>query len=195
MKTGSADPDGQPSEIKRLSFVSLVELVEGVFRGGMLVTDMQSKPVEFRCTSPIKPNSVQQTLYGETLKRHMCVELTAQPIKNAVKEELDVVFINQTEFWEFREDIDIPLLLVRRQGEEIVGSSDSHDGESEVVTSPSSNFDPITVTCHPDHPGDRDILSVIGNQIDFVEPFSRINTAIELVHQRESKKAKRSTPE
>ena len=31
------------------------------------LTDDLGKPLEFRCTAPVKPNAVQRTLYGQTL--------------------------------------------------------------------------------------------------------------------------------
>ena len=58
-------------ELNNLAFVALAEVEEGVLRGGILVTDAQGKPVEFRCTSPIRPNAVQRTLYGGTLMTHI----------------------------------------------------------------------------------------------------------------------------
>ena len=185
MKTSSAISSSESSERQCLSFMSLVELAKDVFYGGVLVTDSQSKPIEFRCTSPIKPNPVQKTLYGETLRKHMCVELTAQPIKDALQEQLNVIFIYQTEFWEFRRLIDFPLLLVKKQGEDIVSSPDSQNAESKVISpDPNFDFDPITVTCHPDYPDDMSILPIIGNHIDLIEPFTRIRSAVELVHQK-----------
>jgi len=57
--------------LRTLAFLSLVELEKDVFRGGVLVTDAQGKPIEFRCTSAIQPTAVQKTLYGGTLRAHM----------------------------------------------------------------------------------------------------------------------------
>lgn len=42
-------------QLINLSFVVLGEVEDGVLRGGILVTDSRGKPVEFRCTSPIRP--------------------------------------------------------------------------------------------------------------------------------------------
>jgi len=61
-----------------VAFVTLTEVEDDVFRGGILVTDSSGKPVEFRCTSPIRPNAVQRTLYGGTLMPHIAVELVGE---------------------------------------------------------------------------------------------------------------------
>ena len=101
----TADATGHEAALQSLAFISLVELEKDVFRGGVLVTDAQGKPLEFRCTSAIQPTAVQKTLYGGTLNAHMAVELTARPLLNAVKQEYDAVFVTQDDFIELRKAI------------------------------------------------------------------------------------------
>ena len=63
----------------RLAFLGYSEFDKG-YRGGILVTDEWGKPLEFRCTSPVHPNPVQRTLYGQTLLPHIAVELIGAPL-------------------------------------------------------------------------------------------------------------------
>ena len=57
------------------------------YRGAILVTDDWGKPLEFRCTPPVKPTAVQRTLYGSTLTPHLLVALIAKPLMDALNEE------------------------------------------------------------------------------------------------------------
>ena len=102
-----------------LAFTTLVEVENSVLRGGILITDAHGKPVEFRCTSPIRPNAVQRTLYGSTLMPHIAVELVGSPLLKNVQTSPDVVLVQQEEFLTLRERFDKPLLLAVRQGQDI----------------------------------------------------------------------------
>ena len=56
----------------RLGFLGLMDFAKGdVFRGGILIVDSNGKPVEFRCTSTVKPNALQRALYGDSLMPHL----------------------------------------------------------------------------------------------------------------------------
>jgi len=71
--------------------VALVGYLEfdnsGSYRGAILVTDDWGKPLEFRCTAPVKPTAVQRTLYGSTLTPHLLVALIVEPLMEALNAE------------------------------------------------------------------------------------------------------------
>lgn len=43
--------------------------------GAVLITDERGYPLEFRCTTPVRPTAIQRTLYGALLKPYVSVEL------------------------------------------------------------------------------------------------------------------------
>ena len=43
----------------RLGFMTAVEIGDRNFVGGLLVTDRFGRPLEFQCTTPVKPNRTQ----------------------------------------------------------------------------------------------------------------------------------------
>jgi len=53
----------------------------GGVMGAILVTDADTKPLEFRVTAPIKTTNFQKTLYGDVLLEHILVELISVPDK------------------------------------------------------------------------------------------------------------------
>src|SRR5262245_60141919 len=59
----------------RLGFLTVVEVPEKGFVGGLLITNHAGRPPEFQCTAPVKPNATQQILYGPTLKPFVLGEL------------------------------------------------------------------------------------------------------------------------
>jgi hypothetical protein len=176
-------------ELNNLAFVTLSEVEDGVLRGGILVTDAHGKPVEFRCTSPIRPNVVQQTLYGDTLMAHMAVELVGNPLIQAVQNPPDIVLVQQEEFLSLRTRCDMPLLIARRQGGDIQLSEESGKSQpEELLSSPSGKFTPVVVTCHWDYPDDiaqcKEGLSWMFSNCDLVEPFERVKTSLAKLHEQ-----------
>jgi hypothetical protein len=181
--------DADTNPLRVLAFIALTELDKDVFRGGVLVTDAQGKPLEFRCTSAIQPTAVQKTLYGGTLRAHMCVELTARPLLDALKEKYDVVLVTQDEFIELRILIDKPLLIVSKQGSTVATQQQSDNpAKSELLSSPSGKFEPVTVTCHWQYADDTvAILPDLGSlfsRFNLIEPFTRIANALKLLHEK-----------
>lgn len=175
--------------LHHLAFVILADVEDGVLRGGILVTDAYGKPVEFRCTSPIRPNAVQRALYGGTLMPHIAVELVGVPLVQAVQVSPDVVLVQQEEFLPLRERCDRPLLLARRQGKDMqLSEEDGKTQPEELLSSPSGKFTPVVVTCHWDFADDiaqcKEGLGWTFANCDLVEPFERVKTALATLHEQ-----------
>lgn len=175
-------------QVTTLAFISLNEIDKDLFRGGILVTDLRGKPLEFRCTSAIQPNNVQKTLYGSTLQPHISVELVGLPLLKSIVEKPDVVMIQQAEFLDMRASIDKPVLLLNRQGVTLtVAEGNQLKTVKELINSPSGKFEPVIVTSHWEYGADLRItqqLRTLCTSIDLMEPFDRIKTAIRFVHDK-----------
>ena len=70
---------------------------EGIM-GAILVTDTDTKPLEFRVTAPIKPTNFQKTLYGNVLMEHIAVELVAVPLLGSISQEIDLILVKDALF-------------------------------------------------------------------------------------------------
>ncbi len=82
------DEETNVSRPGKVAFLGYLEFVNSAsYRGAILVTDDWGKPLEFRCTAPVKPTAVQRTLYGSTLTPHLLVALIAKPLMDALNEE------------------------------------------------------------------------------------------------------------
>jgi hypothetical protein len=169
----------------RLLFLASQRFEDGkAIRGAFLLTDQNTKPLEFRCTNPIRPTQLQTILYGSSLEEHVMVHLIGLPLLNSVKDKLHLVLVNEGDFLKVREKVPTPIVRVSREG--AVAISSEKDTAPRLLVSRSGRFDPITLTPHPKFDSDRDqakaILAEVFNSYDLVEPFGRIANALDQVH-------------
>jgi hypothetical protein len=99
-------------EIKKIAFLDVYPIDDSVIMGAVMVTDADTKPLEFRVTSPVKPTNFQKILYGNVLKEHILVELLAVPLINALNEELDLIVVNDGLFLGVNNKQDIRVVRV-----------------------------------------------------------------------------------
>jgi len=185
-------PQHDLQDLVKIGFLAFKEFERG-YRGGLLVTDNRGKPLEFRCTSPIRPNQVQRILYGRTLIPFLAVRLIGVPLTNSVTEKPTVIVSNHDVFLDLRESIQQPLLVVRRQGDSFgtAGSPQNRPGQDTVlIESQGAKFDPIVVESHWRFPDEskqlRYQLREIFDYMDLLEPFERINKALDEVERQKA---------
>jgi|SRR5690348_5923045 len=186
--------EDSPQAVK-LGFLSYVQASGGnAGRGALLVTDDGTRPVEFRCTSPIKPNPLQRMLYGDTLRSYITVDLVGEPLLSAVQEKPVIVLVREPLFLKLRPKIKVSMVCLRRQGEQItalVNESDSRNApEPSILDCASGRFQPLTVTTTPGHNGELqsslEILRPIFSGIDLLEPFDRIEKVVAELERQEN---------
>ena len=158
---------------------------EKAIRGACLLTDRETKPIEFRCTNPIRPTQLQSMLYGDILHRHIFVELIGYPLVQSVaKEKPEVVLVTERHFLDLRPKINIPVVLLTK--EEQIVTIEENDPEFQLLNSNLGRFEPIILSTHGDFPNDktqmRELLGDVFNKHDLIEPFTRISSALEQVH-------------
>jgi len=149
---------------KVLAFLDIAIFEDGAaMRGGCLVTDIQTHPLEFRVSGAIRPTSLQKILYGKTMHAYICKDLVGLPIIQALEIKPDFVLVRDAEFLKIRPEIDTPVLWIRSvaNDQSVLQSYPGYDDEAEIG---------------------RDVLTRVlrGNQV--MEPFKRIHTALGEVH-------------
>jgi hypothetical protein len=81
-------------EVVTIGFLGIYRFEErAAIRGAMLVTDTETKPLEFRVTQPVRPQKFQEILYGELLDEHVSVELIGLPLVDAVEQKPNLIII------------------------------------------------------------------------------------------------------
>jgi hypothetical protein len=174
----------------RIAFLSRSSFDNGVVsRGGILVTDGETKPLEFRCTSPIRPSSLQKVLYGKTLDGHMALELIALPLIKGIQEKPGAVLVREAAFLELRPQIQVPMLLLSKN-EELgnLGLPAGEQGQPVMLDSGSGKFEPLVVSAHPSFFAEREqvrvMLAEVFKSFNLLEPFERIEAALNQVHKQ-----------
>jgi hypothetical protein len=87
---------------------------DSVIRGAILVTDVETKPLEFRVTAPVRPTNFQKTLYGDILTEHVLVELVTIPLFKALSQKPHIVVVRDPLFIGGNERQDVPIVRVLR---------------------------------------------------------------------------------
>jgi hypothetical protein len=174
-------------EIAKLAFLETFNLEDnGGIMGAILVTDSDTKPLEFRVTAPIKPTSFQKTLYGDVLLEHILVELISVPLLNAINEQVDLILVKDPFF----------LGANNKQGVRVVRVFDEGDGKSRV----SSKSEPLSFSGNgsgktmvetskkfePEITPIKEVLNKLAEHRNLLEPFERLKLACEQVHQQKS---------
>src|SRR6266700_637974 len=174
----------------KVAFLGYLELDNGAsYRGAILVTDDWGKPLEFRCTAPVKPTAVQRTLYGSTLMPHVLVALIAKPLIDALIEEPVAVLVSESMFLDLRHNVDVPVVRVRRQGNEVkvTAEDDGQTNQIFVMDCESGRFDPVIVEAHWKFPDDTNSCAVLLKELfgrwDVIDPSDRLHKGLEYVHK------------
>ena len=132
----------------------LTVLQEGTsYLGGYLVTNTWGRPLEFRLSTAVQPNRVQQVLYAATLRPYICADLIGKTLVDKAGISVQLLLTDTDAVLDLRHRVEVPVLLI---------------GES--------------VTAHPRYPEDaeaaKEILSRLEGIVDLKEPFVRIREAI-----------------
>ncbi len=154
---------------------------EGIM-GAILVTDTDTKPLEFRVTAPIKPTNFQKTLYGNVLMEHILVELISVPLLGAITQEIDLVLVRDSLF----------LGANNKQGVRIIRVFDDKDALSrdnaskkDIKASPENDSKVFIETSKKFEAELSEIaenINPISENRNLLEPFERLKTACEQVH-------------
>lgn len=154
----------------RLAFMDVILFSDGAIRGGILTTDMDTRPYEFRITSAIKPTQLQQMLYGTSLKEYVYGELICAPLIKATKEKISYVLTKERYIMEVRPLVAVPIVLM--------SCNDKAAGDG-VKT--------IGFQMHKDYSTElsqaKVVLTPITQKLDLMEPFERLKLALNEVHR------------
>jgi len=174
-------------EIAKIAFLETYTSEEsGGIIGAILVTDADTKPLEFRVTSPIKPTGFQKTLYGDVLLEHILVELISVPLLNAINEQVDLILVKDPFFLGANNKQGIRVIRVFNEGDgksrlstksEVLAFSGNAGGKMMVETSKKFEAEIIPI---------KDQLNKMAEHRNLLEPFERLKIACEQVQQQKS---------
>ena len=163
--------DGNNQELK-LGFLTTIECPDGALIGGLLVTNHFGRPLEFQCTTPVKPNRTQEVLYRPTLVPFLLGEVIGQTLVEKVNVKPNLILIEQEQAIELQNHISIPVAILS-DVEQVLEEKNSFIYEQ--VGKNRLRFD-------VNHQAGRSVIENTSKKIsgdaDLGEPFERVREAL-----------------
>jgi hypothetical protein len=166
-----------------LGFLTVIEHEQHGLLGGYLVLNHAGRPLEFHCTSGVKPNRAQEILFGPTLSSYLYGEQIGQTLVSKSSLAPQLICTNHPQALAVREYVQSPVVLVERDAAE-TGKTyrvDAAHSAPAVQLLKKRGGDRILLA--NDRQGERDLveasLNAIAESFELSEPFARIVNAIE----------------
>ncbi len=153
----------------QLGFLGVVNLAGTGFVGGLLVTNQLGRPLEFQCTTPVKPNRTQEILYGPTLTSFVCAELIGKTLFERLQVKPQLIVCDQPEMLALRSVISLPVALI------LPKSAKAEEGTIRAGAH--------QLRLHADFENDREAVTEIAKSFpgdaDLIEPVERVREALQ----------------
>ena len=158
-----------------LGFLTIVHQPSG-YAGGYLATNLWGRPLEFRLSTAVQPNRVQQILYAATLAEYVCGEVIGKALVEKTGTPAQVVLTDTHDALGLRRCLEVPVVWVAPAGD--VRAEDLAAGGASVRPAGGGRG---PLCAHPDYPDDVPRLRELFDRLsglDVVEPFARIREAV-----------------
>jgi hypothetical protein len=172
----TAEPGISPQRnngLTNLGFLTILHEANG-YLGGYLVTNVWGRPLEFRLSSAVQPNRVQQILYANTLEPYISADLIGKTLVDKAGSPVQLIVTDREAALDLRLKVECPVLL-------LASSADSRATASSNLVRPGSEGQG-SLHCHPRFPSDvplaRELMTRLDGAFDLAEPFVRIREAI-----------------
>jgi len=163
----------QPANQNRFHLGFLrVALTDQGYVGGLLVTNHFGRPLEFQCTTPVRPNKTQEILYGPTLEPFICSELIGKTLYERLGVKPQFIIVQQENLLELRRQIDVPIGFLR----------ENPAGIDELPDQSLIQFGRQKLRLHGEFPEDLNTLAPLQAKMtadaDMKEPLERVGDAL-----------------
>ena len=165
-----------PPSAANLGFLTVIQ--DGPsYLGGYLVTNLWGRPLEFRLSTAVQPNRIQQILYGGTLQQYLHADLIGKALVDKTGTAVQLILSDREPALDLRYRLETPVAWLAPADD--AGAATQLG--SACVARP-ARAGRGAVLCHPRYPSDvplvSDLLSQLEGSVDLQEPFLRIREAI-----------------
>lgn len=164
-----------------MGFLTVAEHAPGYF-GGYLVLNLLGRPLEFHCTTPVKPSRAQEILYGPTLASYLCGELIGQTLVMKAAHKPQLILTDLEAALSLRLHNATPMALVCSPTEGVSLRCDPPHGVPRpalVKLRHGANELAVDPLFRRDQELIQQRLQAVGETFDLAEPFERIREAIQ----------------
>jgi hypothetical protein len=166
----------------RLGFLTVIEDSQhGVF-GGLLLLNAAGRPLEFHCTTPLKPNRAQEILYGPTLRPYLYGEQIGAALVAKTATPPDVICVDMPALLAARPLIEPPVVLVACEEGGVAAQMRADPPHSDAFRLHWFQIGRHRAAAHRDFASDQPLVAAHLEPLadfDLMEPFGRIREAIE----------------
>jgi len=142
--------------------------------GGYMVVNSWGRPLEFRLTSAVQPNRVQQILYGPTLPAYLCGDLIGKALIEKTGLPIRLVVTDTEAVLDLRLKLDVPVVWLPgpdRGEADLPGVAVRERRDRRPALRGHARFG-------HEVEGVRDLIEKAEETLDLVEPFARIREAL-----------------
>jgi hypothetical protein len=165
-----------PNATPNLGFLTILHEATG-YVGGYLVTNLWGRPLEFRLSSAVQPNRIQQILYGGTLQPYICADLIGKTLLDRTTTAAQVIFTDRQAVLDLRLRLELPVAWVAAPTD-----PEANDADRIVACVRPASRGQGPILCHPHYPEDqspvRELLDRLDSCLDVAEPFARVREAV-----------------
>lgn len=140
------------------------------FIGGLLITNRQGRPLEFQCTTPVRPTRTHEILYGPTLEPFVYSELIGKTLVERVGIKPTVIIVQQDVLLCLRPEVQCPVFCLQGPGCELADQTLLDLGKQQIRR-------------HLEFARDEEHLATLRTLIpadaDLTEPLERVRDALQ----------------
>ena len=154
----------------RLGFMETMEVDGRGHIGGLLITNQNGRPLEFQCTTPVKPNRTQEILFGESLRPWLLGELIGCTLLARVSIKPSIIITSDANLLELRNHTNIPVAC-------------ANDARAKIAEQGGTiRIGGSILRFHDAHSIDAEMLSrqkhLLPDSADLAEPLERVREAL-----------------
>lgn len=146
------------------------------FLGGYLVTNSWGRPVEFRLSTAVQPNKVQQILYGHTLTEYLCAELIGKTLVEKTATPVQLLVTDNFNVLPIRSRLNIATVAARP-----AAAGAEADPDQPLIRLDHQRSS-LPLWWREEHRADQELIRAVLDRVDpaleLSEPFARIREAM-----------------
>jgi len=178
-----------------LGYVLSLSVAEDVFIGGTMVTDGAGLPLEFRYTEPVRATKLQRLLYGDVLEKYIHGDVIAGSLIGRLEQKADLFLVSDPALLDAIAAVGKKAALLEPSRvpplKEFGASQDVSDTEYFLQLNDSGAPARVRLAARTADAGIRTevtrVLTEAGRTMDLTEPLARVEAAIRMLWEDESK--------
>jgi hypothetical protein len=180
----------------RFGFLSTLESPDYGHFGGYLIVSALGRPLEFHCTSPVRPSRAQEILYGTTLQPYLIGEQISRALLKAANICPCLILVDMAAMLMARSLANSPMALISHQLQTVAATNGAEGEVAQDVAACASGRHSKRMVSYETQieaggyslilpngfEGEKHVVAELATRlsqyVDLAEPFGRIHEAI-----------------